>query len=319
MTEFRVLIIGAGKIGAFFDSPGDEAVLSHGHSFSRHPGFSLLGFVDTDPIKARKAALVWGGEAFESLDTAFRHHNVDVAVVAVPDEFHGQILHQLVKYQLKCVLAEKPLAQSLHESEKITELYKEKHIPLAVNYIRRFVPEFIELRGRIASCEFGAFLGGSGYYGKGTMHNGSHLVDLIRYLLGEVTAVTPIGCILDWNENDPTCSAVLGLSCGGKIIVQAVDCRNFTIFELDLFFAEKRVRIVDSGFTVELCDTHDSGLYAGYRTLSAPLTQDTHLSIALYTVAEAIFNFLMEGKTLPCGADDGVKAIEICTRMMGVQ
>ena len=316
MVDFTVLVIGAGKIGAFFDSPSDEAVLSHGHAFTRHPGFRLLGFVDTDLIKARQAALIWGGEAFESLDAAFEHHKVDVAVVAVPDEFHGQTLNQLANYQLKCVFAEKPLAKSLHEAEKITALYREKNIPLAVNYMRRFVPEFVDLRSRIASGEFGPFLGGSGYYGKGTLHNGSHLVDLLRYLLDEITAVTPLGCILDWNENDPTCSAALGLSCGGQVIVQAVDCRNFTLFELDLLFAGKRVRILDSGFAIELYDIEDSSLFTGYRILSGPLRLDTSLSTALFSAAEAIHDCLTKAKPLACGADDGVKAIEICTRMI---
>lgn len=319
MADFTVLVIGAGKIGAFFDSPGDEDVLSHGHAFTRHPGFNLLGFVDTDLIKARQAAQVWGGEAFESLDAAFEHHKIDVAIVAVPDEFHGQTLYQLANYQLKCVFSEKPLAKSLYEAEEISELYLEKNIPLTVNYMRRFVPEFVDLRSRIASGEFGPFLGGTGYYGKGTLHNGSHMVDLLHYLLGEITTVTPLGCILDWNENDPTCSAALGLSCGGQAIVQAVDCRNFTLFELDLLFAGKRVRIVDSGFVLELYDIEDSSLFAGYRILSAPLRLNTSLSTALFSAAEAIYACMTEAKPLPCAADDGVKAIEICTRMIGEQ
>lgn len=319
MAEFSVLVIGAGKIGAFFDSPSDEAVLSHAHAFSKHPGFRMLGFVDVDLAKAREAACIWGGDACESIDGAFEHHIVDVAVVAVPDELHSSTLKKLATYPIRCVFTEKPLAITLLEAEEVSTLYREKNIPLALNYIRRFVPEFMDLRGRIASGEFGQFLGGTGYYGKGTLHNGSHLIDLLRFMLGEITSVTHLGCIHDWSMNDPTCSAVLGLSGGGQVIVQAVDCRNFTLFELDLLFGRKRIRIVDSGFAIELCDIEESSLFAGYSVLSRPIKQGTGLPSALFAAAEAIYACLTEAKPLPCEADDGVRAIEICTRMIGGQ
>lgn len=313
MTSFSVLIIGAGQIGAFFDSPAQTAVLTHGHAFARHPGFQPPSFVDIDQEKAGQAARIWGGKAYPSIDEAFRQGKFDVAVVAVPDEFHYEVLKQLVAHPVKCVLAEKPLAKTLSQATKISALYRDCGIPIAVNYMRRFVPEFLDLRARIASGEFGEFLGGCGYYGKGTLHNGSHLVDLLRFLLGEIASATGLCCIRDWSEADPSWSAVLDLCCGGRVMLQAVDCRHYTIFELDLLFGRKRVRMVDSGFALELYDTQDSSMFQGYRTLSSPTRQDTSLSSAFYAAADAIHAFLTAGEPLPCTATDGVKAIEICS------
>ena len=64
---YNVLIIGAGKIGAFFDQPGSENILTHAHAFSTHPGFKLLGFVDSNAGQAQKAVSIWGGEYFNNL------------------------------------------------------------------------------------------------------------------------------------------------------------------------------------------------------------------------------------------------------------
>ena len=48
--SFNVLIIGAGNIGALYDTPDMDKVLTHAHAFSIINGFKLLGFVDLDDI-----------------------------------------------------------------------------------------------------------------------------------------------------------------------------------------------------------------------------------------------------------------------------
>ena len=117
MAQYSVLIIGAGRIGAFFDTPQSEAVLTHAHAFSSHPGFLLRGFVDAERREAERAALLWETEAFDTVTDAFARQEIDVAVVAVPDEAHYQILLELADHPLKLVFAEKPLAKSCAEAE----------------------------------------------------------------------------------------------------------------------------------------------------------------------------------------------------------
>lgn len=317
MQTFSLIIIGSGNIGAFFDSPRSVVVQSHAHAFSTHPGFRLIGFVDTNRGQAERAAGVWGGEAFASLDDAFAHHAIDVAVVAVPDEYHYPVLRELVTHPLKLVFAEKPLATTVTDANGLVSLFRQQGIPLAVNYSRRYVAEFVTLRNRIFDGEFGRFLAGTGYYGKGTKHNGSHMVDLLRFLLGEVAVTTTFGRICDWRDDDLTCSAQLTTECGGTFIMTAVDCRSYTLFEMDLLFELKRVRLVDGGAVLELYEVRDSDMFAGFRVLSGAECSATGLDDALSAAVTSLYDYLTAGVPLSCTGEDGLRALTVCKNIIG--
>ena len=319
MKVYSVLIIGAGKIGAFFDTPENEGILTHAHAFSRHPGFRLLGFVDADPSQSKKAAELWGCESFASIADAFTQHQIDIAVVAAPDALHYELLKELSEYPLSLVFAEKPLTRTLWEAQEIVSLYCERGIPLAINYMRRYVPEFIALRDSIVSGKFGRYLTGSGYYGKGTLHNGSHMIDLLRFLFGDFTETLTISRILDFYDDDPSCSAVLTLGQGGAFYMQAVDCRSYTIFELDLLFEQSRVRIVDAGFRIELHELRESKVFEGYRNLNHAESLETGLGKAFASAVESIHAHLLTGAPLPCTGTDGLQSQQICESIQAHQ
>jgi len=316
MAQYSVLIIGAGRIGAFFDTPQSKVVLTHAHAFSSHPGFELKGFVDADRREAERAALVWGTEAFDSVANAFVRKKFDVAVVATPDESHYGLLRELADRPLKLVFAEKPLALSRTEAESIVLLYRERGIGLAVNYSRRFVPAFADLRDRIAQGEFGRYLTGTGYYGKGTLHNGSHMIDLLRFLLGDPAKITTLGAIHDWSDDDPTCSARLEMAEGGQFLLQGLDCRCYSLFEMDLFFEKARIRMVESGFAIEVYGVIDSEIFAGYRVLSAGKRQAVNLGGALADAAGNLYGYLSAGRELACTGEEAVRALAICADIL---
>jgi predicted dehydrogenase len=313
MNKYSVLIIGAGKIGAFFDSPKNEKVLTHAHAFSIHPGFRLLGFVDSDIEQAKRATCLWGGETFTSVADAFSRYVIDVAVIAVPDEFHYKLLKELSSYSPRLVFVEKPLTKTVAEAEEIISVYRDRQINLGLNYTRRFVPEFINLKEEIASGIYGNFLTGTGYYGKGTLHNGSHLIDLLRFLLGEITEARTISQVYDFYDDDPSRSAVLDMAKGGQFIMQALDCRSYTIFEMDMLFEKKRVRIIDSGFRIEFYRASESGIFAGYQYLYLENIMETGLSLALSHTAEAVYRHLVSETALCCTGVDGMQALKICS------
>jgi len=311
-----VLIIGAGNIGACFDTPQSEMVLSHAHAFVRHPGFVLSGFVDADHDRCVSAANVWGGMPFKSTDSAFQQQNIDVAVVAVPDECHYSLLKELANYPLKLVVAEKPLTKSLSEAEEILRLYRDKGISLAVNYTRRFVPDFVALREHITSGEFGKYLTGTGYYGKGTLHNGSHMIDLLGFLVGEIKDIQSLSTVHDFYHDDPSRSLHLTLENGAPFFMQAVDCRCYTIFEFDLFFERKRIRLTDSGVKIETYDVKDNALFAGYRNLEKVHVQETSIAEALTAAVTNFHDHLVGNAPLLCTGVDGYKVMTVCCRMM---
>lgn len=313
--KYNVLIVGAGNIGAFFDAPFSESILTHAHAFSEEKGFNLLGFVDASEQRGKEAAKLWGGNYFSSLEEAFGKNKIDVAAVCVPDEYHYDILKKISNFPIKIVFAEKPLAKNLKQAEEIIKIYKEKNISCLVNYSRRFVSEFEFLKEDILKGEYGKFICGNGYYGKGTLHNGSHLIDLLRYLIGEIKDFKVINHNFDFYNEDPSVSAVLSFQDGGNFVMQNIPCNDYTIFELELLFENKRIRIVDSGFKIEEYGVLDSKIFHGYKNLFKEKEYETELNKAMLNAVKNIYNNLINNEELKCTLDDGYKAMEVCQRL----
>jgi len=310
--NFNVLIIGAGKIGAFFDTPKSASILTHAHAFSEHPGFKLIGFVDRDGRRANQAARIWGGTGFSNLQKAFQAKRVDVAVNATPDKLHYKILRDLMGRPLKFILTEKPLASSLTEANNIMKLARTKRIPIAVNYQRRFVPEFQALAKNIKNNKYGRYLAGTGYYGKGLKHNGSHLLDLVRYLIGEIKQIKETGRTNDYIPGDPSLSGLVTLKNGGRFWLQAINRKFYTIFEADLFFSRARLRIINSGSQIEIQLVKANPIFKGYKNISGSRIINTQLSRAPYFTTDNIHRYLTgREKKLVCSLTDGYEMVKI--------
>lgn len=309
-ARFNSLIIGAGNIGAFFDTPGSDRILTHAHAFSRHKGFRIAGFVDVDVKKAQRAAELWGGGAFSTIDSAFSRQDMDIVSIAVPDEHHVDALRKLADMPVKLIFCEKPLAKTMKEADEVLALYREKKPPVLVNYTRRFVPEFIRLQEDIRQNRYGEYLSGSGYYGKGILHNGSHLVDLLRYLIGEITAARQVNRFNDFYSDDPSVAAVLTFVGGKPFHLQCIDCGLYTIFELDLLFERKRIRIKDSGFAIEEYDVLDDKIFQGYRNITRVRETGTSLGKAAYFAAENIYDYLTGSVALRSPLDDAYETMK---------
>lgn len=316
MKEYSVLILGAGRIGAFFDTSESELVLTHAKAFTTHPGFCLMGFVDQDRQQALRAASIWGGGAFVSLAEALDGRMVDVAVVAAPDDCHYPLLKALADYPLRLVFAEKPLTATLAQAAEITELYRDRGIALALNYSRRYVPEFEALRAEIADRRLGRLLAGCGYYGKGTLHNGSHMIDLLRFLFGDCSLQSCIDGVHDYSSSDPSCSALLRLPGGGTFVMQAVDCRCYTIFELDLLFEWARIRLTDAGFEMQRYEVKESATFTGYFNLALADARPTGLGAAMGHAVGQLYAHLSSGAPLCCTGLDGLRAQQVAAAIV---
>jgi hypothetical protein len=91
-----------------------------------------------------------------------------------------------------------------------------------------------------------------------------------------------------------------------------VDCRCYTVFELDLLFEMRRVRIVDAGFRIETFDVQASEMFAGYRNLQLASSRDTGLDHAFSHAAEHIHAHLSTNAALYCTGEDGLMAQRVC-------
>lgn len=313
MSKYKVLIIGAGNIAALFDTPQSNKILTYAHAFSSNFAFNLKGFYDTDYKKSYAASEIWDCKAFKELDDAMK--DINVVCCCVPDEYHFDILKKIADYPVKLVVAEKPLAKTVKEAEYIEYLYKSRNISLEVNYSRRFIEEFQALKQNIK--DYGNFIKGTGYYGKGIIHNGSHMVDLLTYLLGEISEIEKTDrFIKDFTESDSSCDAVLHIN-NGIFNMTAIDSRIATIFEMDLFFEKARVRVLDGGNIIEIYKIKESEEYKGYYNYVLSEVLKVDYSGAMQGLVNNIKDFLGGNDKLQCTLEDGKRVIKTCLAIGG--
>jgi predicted dehydrogenase len=314
--NYRAAIIGAGRIGAMLDDPSNPHILTHAHGYKASEGFEIVGFVDTNLDKAQAASARWGGVAFESIERLFEKQSVDVVSVCLPDELHYTTLVALGKKPIKLIFLEKPPVRTSAEADEIRGLYGELPIRVQVNYTRRFVPEIRSVREAIRCGDYGQFLTGTGYYGKGLLHNGSHMLDLLQFLVGEVGNVTKISETADIYEHDPSVSALLTMRSGGDFYLRHIDSRKFHIFELDLMFETKRIRIWDLGIAIEEFSLGDHRLFEGLRTLNKDREISTQHSRAMYHAIANIRNNLDRDEPLVCPLEESLETVKTCSKVM---
>lgn len=308
MKKRNVIIIGAGKIAALFDTPKSNKILTHAHAFSISEHFELIGFYDSKYESAVKASEIWKCKAFEKMEDALRE--ADIVCCCVPDEYHYEMLVEIAQYPVELVIAEKPIAIMIDDAVKIKELFTKKNIPILVNYSRRYIKEYRDLKQQISNM--GKFLKGTAYYGKGIIHNGSHVLDLISFLLDTEQIVkrvsNPIG---DFFENDQSCDAEIEIG-NGIFNMVAIDCRVVTVFEIDLFFERARVKILDGGSRIEIYSIEESGDYAGYYNFMMLNAIDVDYSGAMLGIVDNAYDFLQGKAFLFCDINEGIKVMRTC-------
>lgn len=304
-SSYNALIVGAGNIGAFFDNPTEQRIITHAHGYQKHNKFNLVGFVDSDFLKAQQAAKIWKSNAFKSIEGAFNSTNIDVVSICTPDDTHYETIKKVDAYKPKLIFLEKPLASNI---EMATDILKTIKTPILINYSRRFVEEFYCLIG-----SFGEFKSGVGFYGKGFKHNGSHMIDFIRYFIpNKIRDCCVLNEIADFYQEDKSVDCVLNFDNGAKFNMVAVDCRDFTIFEMDFIFKKGRIRILNSGLNIEIYELVDNQLFPGYKNLKLVKKVRTSLDQAMYFAIDSIYKYLSKSTPLKCTIEDGFSALEIC-------
>lgn len=255
--KLNVVIIGAGNIASGYDYPASRLVLTHAHAIGISKSYRLLGFCDVNSDRAKEAALKWKTKVItdiENLDS-----KPDIICCAVPDDNHFDILKKCCEYDtIKAVICEKPITKSSLQAKYLVDVYKQKGIPLWVNYTRRFLNEFVELKNWIENA--GNLITANCFYGKGIFHNCSHMINILEFLVGFLELSSTGNVLYDYFEDDPSVEFQLKTKTG-KIFFYPVPCSIVTVFEFDLIFSFGRIKYSDATGLIEYYVIAESPIY----------------------------------------------------------
>lgn len=315
--NYNVAIIGCGNIASLYDEPQQsDRVLTHAHAYSLEPRVNLCAMVDVDRQKADDATNKWGGTPYYDAQEMLENEDIDIISICVPDEYHENILDLCLSYKPKAVLCEKPLTLDQASAERIVDDYANAGIHLSVNFSRRFDISIINLRKAIAQGTYGNVLNAVGIYTKGILHNGSHLIDVFRFLFGDIIEGIPLSGRNDWSEKDPTLDAYLEFSNGTKAHLLGADEGKYSIFDIDILCEKARFQFSQFGLKMKEFNVRNDPVYAGYKDLNDGKCNKTGLNTSMLYAIINIIDTIEKKDTLICSGADAIVTQKICIELL---
>lgn len=143
MEQVSLGIVGCGLMGGIFGSVA-KAI----------PNAVVASVVDADKTRAVELASRLGCEAVASLEDMLDRADVDAIIVATPETDHVTPAVKAMEAG-KCVLIEKPLADSLANAKTIVEYGEAHNVGVAVGHCLRLDPAYREAREAIRAGQLG--------------------------------------------------------------------------------------------------------------------------------------------------------------------
>ena len=189
-------IIGAGRIGR-----------THAEVLYDHEGVVLDAVCDVDAQRARTLATEAGAKAYTDYRTSFRESDLDVVYITTPPRTRAGVIRDAARSDI-AIFCEKPLATTVGGGRMIKSIVEEYNIPLMMGFPSRFAEPCRRMRDLLAGGDVGEpitiFSTRAGYGSPQgddwridpeqacgvTIESASHNIDLLRWLGGEIEAVS---------------------------------------------------------------------------------------------------------------------------------
>lgn len=307
------VIIGLGQIGMDydFDLTDELAVYTHARAIALHPGFRLVGAVDTSCRQRTRFEQCYGAPAFYQVEAALRHLEPDVVVIATPTASHASILAKVCdNYRPKLVLCEKPLAYDLDEARGMVQRCEKAGIELLVNYMRRTDPGVVEIKRRLDRGEISTPIKATAWYSKGIMNNGSHLLNLLELWLGSINGIALINSGRLWNNHDPEPDAEVQFE-QGTVMFRAAWEEAFSYHAIELISRSGRLYYGKGGEVIVWQGVRADPNFHGYFTLAEQIeTIANGMGAYQLNVYEQICEHLAGARTTLCTSHQALKTNE---------
>ena len=218
MASLRAGVVGAGSISR-----------RHINAWQAHPNVDLTCIADISEQAVNSRADEFGiRNRYTSHSDMFNEERPDIVSICTWMNTHAEIAVSAAEAGIGGILCEKPLAGSLEEVDRILDAANRNGTRVAVGHHHRF-------RG---ACENGRemVLGGAigqpvlfhGNTSGGLLNNGTHFVDIGRYLMDDPSPAWAIGQVVrhtDRHErHDPIedlCTGVVALENGARILIES--------------------------------------------------------------------------------------------------
>lgn len=268
MKKYRAAVIGLGQIGMGYDykEQGKDVVTTHASAFAGHPCYDLIGGVDPDGVRRIDFEKKYSRPAFEKIEGLFQKLEPEIVAIAVPTRLHFSVFMQVLEFRPKAIICEKPFSADLTSARKMAVVADRHNIPVLVNYPRRFEPGVAELKKLIESGRLGEIYRGVVLYTKGILNNGSHYIDLLLWLFGDIADIKVLNKGRLWRGSDAEPDLLIKF---GKTEVFFIACQGegYSSIDMELIGKKGKIKYASSGFEIKYWTCRPDPIYPGYTIL----------------------------------------------------
>ena len=218
-TSYRVGVIGCGSIAQ-----------RHAKAYQSVPGFQLAAAAEPNAETARAFQETFAlPTMYSDSEDMLRKESLDVVSICTWHRLHAPQTLMAAEASAKAVLCEKPMAVSLSEADQMIGACRASGTKLAIGHQRRFYPGWTEARRLVSEGAVGKPTMVTGYVVDGLLNTGSHVIDGMRYALGDPQAEWVMGALERktnrWERDVPIEDCCLGLTgfVGGAQALLQVD------------------------------------------------------------------------------------------------
>jgi len=300
---YKVAIIGLGKIACLNDIYADnEYIFSHAKAYMNNQSFQIVAGVDTNINNLNKFHKFTKSKVYTKIEDI--DEIIDVVSLCTPSHLRIDIIKKIInKLSPKLIIIEKPIALNMEEALQIKEFLSKYNVKIMINYIRRFLPSFINLKNELNNLKSVVIT-----YNDGLFNTASHFIDLMLFYFNTPNKVINIS------------TTKIGIDYASEFIMQYKDfniyfipikTNKYNLGEIEFFLETKKIEILDRGFKImhkfpQLNKNFENIYYLD--EISIVDNNDMFYNLK-YTIEYA--RLLLEDRVLS-NVDDAIQTIKIC-------
>lgn len=321
-------IIGCGRIAFLLENDRLRRKPCTHFGGALSAGLKISSACDTNTERLelfKKSSGIDEASCFTDYRALLKHATPDIAIISTWTDTHSMIASDAISSGVRIVVLEKPVSHALAEAEKLIKKARDHGSVVIVNHERRFDSRYRKVRdmleqnliGRIISVNArmhtGRYRGNSSVAEGGgpLLHDGTHLVDILRFFFGDIESATGTFSRIDRSSGyEDSATAWLKTTSGIDIFLEAGGGRKYFLFELEIWGTEGKI-IIGNGVN-RLFRFKKSSMYSGFNDLAEvrfPAVKPNNCFTELYRNARSIFS----GKQAECDStlNDGYRSLEV--------
>ncbi len=310
MARIRAAVIGLGQAGSRFDEEPRESVWSHvGAYLSLSETYELVAGVDPSPENRERFRRRCPDVA--TLTTAKELNSIggaEVISVATPPSVRMEVFETILSADTlpRVIVCEKPLAIEASIRMRLVDLCSQAGVVLLVHYNRRYTTLYQTFASAIRSGRIGELQTLSVRAPNRLWSVGSHAIDLLLYLAGEVPVdwrVLPLPLLAESGEpaSDFVCRFPSGAA--GRMLTQGPS--RILLFEVEAIGTLGRLFANGNGQCLTLESFSPSDKFVGYWVPDQPriVYRTSPNESAFVNIANEAAAALREGLTPTCSGE----------------